>query len=86
MMPDHEFCDSCPGCRPALLDINTHEVLSNDSPVMKIVNQIWDNETTYAQRKAFIEVTLHNSRLPNEMKLWQEVNEKITKALEKNDG
>ena len=73
MMPEHEFCDDCPGCRPALLDVKTGKVMAPDDPVMTKINDVWDNETTYAQRRAFIEVTLHNSRNPVDMKRFEEV-------------
>lgn len=81
MMEDHEFCDHCPGCRPAVIDVQTGKPLPLDSPVMIAVNKVWNNETTYDQRKAFIEVTLHNSREPELMRLTQEVNDKIQSAL-----
>jgi hypothetical protein len=81
MMEDHEFCDNCPGCRPAMLDLQTNEPVPHNDPKMHIVNRIWDNETTYAERKAFIEVTLKNSRLPNELKLAQRVINKLQEGL-----
>jgi len=80
MMEDHEFCDSCPGCRPAMAEIDG-TVIPNDHPMMIEVNRVWDNETTYEQRKAFIEVTLHNSRKPEDLLLFQEVTEKMQTAL-----
>jgi hypothetical protein len=81
MMEDHEFCDECPGCRPALIDAETGKLMAKDSPIMKTVNRVWDKETTFAQRKGFIEVTLKNSRNPHEMKLFWEVSNKIQDAL-----
>lgn len=60
-MTHHEFCDHCPGCRPALIDGETGKLYAQDSPLMLEINRIWDKETTYAERKAFIDVTLHNS-------------------------
>ena len=81
MMEDHEFCDDCPGCRPALLDLDTEEPLLDDDPIMIKVNGIWDNDTTYAQRRAFIEVTLHNSRNPKDIERAQEVSQKFEVAL-----
>lgn len=69
----HEFCDHCPGCRPALIDVNTGKVLADDSETMRHVNRVWDHETTYAERKAFIAVTLHNSRAPADVRLAQSV-------------
>lgn len=80
MMEDHEFCDSCPGCRPALMNPKTGQVLQNDDPLMIKVNDIWDNQTTYAQRRAFIEVTLHNSRNPQDVKRAQEVVQMISEG------
>ncbi len=77
MMEDHEFCDNCSGCRPALIDMQTKKPLSNDDPIMIAVNEAWDNDTTYAQRRAFIEVTLHNSRNPMDLERAQEVAQKF---------
>jgi hypothetical protein len=82
MMEDHEFCDSCPGCRPALADPTTMRPMPQDHPTMVEVNRIWDNETSYEQRKAFIEVTLHNSRETDEIKLAQEVVQLIQNAIQ----
>jgi hypothetical protein len=72
-MEDHEFCDSCPGCRPAILDIKTGKSLPKNSPIMIAVNKVWDTQTTLQQRKAFIEVTLHNSCRTSDLKLFHEV-------------
>lgn len=77
MMEDHEFCDDCPGCRPALLDVENQKQLPDDDPIMIEVNKIWDGETTYAQRRAFIKVTLHNSRNAMDVARFQEVTQKI---------
>ena len=80
MMEDHEFCDDCPGCRPALLDLQTQQSLPDDDPIMVKVNRVWDSDTTYAQRRAFIKVTLHNSRNKQDMVRAQEVTQKIEVA------
>lgn len=81
MLDDHEFCDTCPGCRPAMLDVRTGKRLPDDDPKMTKVNRVWDNDTTYEQRKAFIEVTLHNSRKPGDMRGFQAVSLMIEAAL-----
>lgn len=81
MMEDHEFCDSCPGCRPAMMTTEGRRI-ADDDPMMVIVNRLWDNETTYAQRRAFIEVTLKNSRKPHDLRLFQEVATMMQEALE----
>ena len=80
MMEDHEFCDSCPGCRPAL--IMDGRKVPDDDPKMVIINELWNTQTTYAQRRAFVEVTLKNSRKPLDMKMCQQVINKIQQALQ----
>lgn len=81
MMEYHEFCDDCPGCRPAILDLQTQQAMSDDSPVMKAINEMWDKDTTYAQRRAYIEVTLHNSENPVDRSRATEVVEKIKEVM-----
>ena len=80
MMEDHEFCDSCPGCRPAMLDMKTGQPLPDDDPIMVAVNRAWDTQTSFAQRRAYIEVTLKNSRDPETMKLAQEAMQTVVAA------
>lgn len=77
---NHEFCDHCPGCRPALIDTETGRPLPADSSLMLAVSRIWASQTTYAERKAFIEVTANNSRDPADLRLAQAVIAKIEKA------
>ena len=40
---------------------------------MLAVNRIWNTQTSYAERKAFIEVTVNNSRDPADLRLVQAV-------------
>lgn len=65
-----------------MLDTTTGKKLPDDSPIMLVVNQIWDNETTYQERKAFIEVTLHNSQSPSDLRLFRALVEKIQQRIE----
>ena len=81
MLEDHAFCDSCPGCRPAMIDVKTGKPVPPDDPKVLAINLLWDKRTTYEQRKAYIEVTLHNSRKPEDMRLCQEVLGKIEVVL-----
>jgi hypothetical protein len=80
-MDRHEFCDHCPGCRPAVIDWNTGAVLPQDSALAIAVNRAWNTQTSYAERKAFIEVTLHNSRAKQDLQLASEVIAKIKAAM-----
>lgn len=80
MMEDHEFCDSCPGCRPALMSLDGRRV-PDDDPMMIAIMRIWDNETSYAQRRAYIEVTLKNSRKSRDLELCNQIMHKIQQVL-----
>ena len=81
MWETHAFCDHCPGCRPALLDAATGQVLPEHSPLMQAVNRVWNTQTSYAERKAFIEVTLRNSRSAADLQLAAAVMAKIKRAM-----
>jgi hypothetical protein len=76
----HEFCDHCPGCRPALLDLASGRPYPDTDPLMLKVNHIWNTDTTYAERKAFIDVTVHNSREPEDLRLTSALIWKIERA------
>jgi hypothetical protein len=76
----HEFCDHCPGCRPAMFNMKTGQVLQESDPLMININRIWNQETTYAERKAFIEVTVNNSRSTEDLLLAQGVMLKFERA------
>lgn len=76
----HEFCDHCPGCRPALVDLKTGNAMAADSEIMILVNRVWNTETTYAERKAFIDVTVHNSVKPDDFRLASGIMAKIERA------
>ena len=76
-MSKEVFDDNCPGCKPALIDVQSGKVLANDSHVMILVNKVWAG-TTREQREAFHNVCCNNSRDPKDLKLMEE----ISKAME----
>lgn len=79
-MPELHFCDSCSGCRPALLDADTHQPLPDDHPTMQVVMPLWWSVSRDV-RRAFIYVTLHNSRDPDDLHLAQDFIRKVEQAL-----
>jgi hypothetical protein len=90
MMEDHEFCDDCEGCRPALcsFDPATGQAgppMAKDTPEMQVIDAYWDNETTYEERRAYIEVTLHNRREPVLVERAQKVMGNIQRVLQELD-
>jgi hypothetical protein len=77
----HEFCDHCPGCQPCMFDLKTGKVMAADSPRMLALQRVWRGQTSYAQRKAFINVTYHNSRKSEELRLAHQVIALFEKSL-----
>ena len=65
-----EYDDDCPGCRPAIVDVETGKVMSPDDPVMRRMMEIWAN-TTLPQRRAYHRVMCLNSRDPLDLVVVQ---------------
>jgi hypothetical protein len=64
-----------------MMDARTRMKVPDTDPMMIAINRIWDEDTTFAQRRAYIEVTLKNSRDPHNMRLATEVVEMIKTVL-----
>lgn len=79
-MPELHFCDTCELCRPALLNAHTHQPLPDDSPEMQAILPLWWSVSREV-RRAFIFVTYHNSRDPDDLRLAGEFIQKIEQAL-----
>lgn len=79
-MSREQFDEKCEGCRPALLDLKTNKPLPPDSPVMVIVNRVWDR-TTPSEREAYHRVCCQNSRDPRDVTLATDVAKRIERAL-----
>jgi hypothetical protein len=79
-MSHAKFDDDCPGCRPAIMNVHTKEVMSDTSPEMQAINRIWAT-TTVEQRAAFHRVTCLNSRSFSDMHLVVPLVKQIQAAL-----
>lgn len=76
-MTYHEFCDTCPGCRPAIMLAETGKKLPPEHPTMIKINRVWNKECTYHERKAYINVTVNNSHVPAELEMTERVMKKL---------
>lgn len=85
MKAPHPYDPNCPHCRPVLLDSSTGRVLPPDDPVMKVVNAIWA-KASVATKEAYIRVTVHNSRKPEDLCLVGEFFDEINSHYEKQTG
>jgi hypothetical protein len=57
------YDNDCPGCRPAIVDVATGKIMPQDSPVMQIINQLF-NKLTPEERQAWHSFICQNSRDP----------------------
>lgn len=82
MMTDerHRYDPNCPQCTPAIMDVESGEVLADDSPTMIQVMKVW-NSLPFAHREAFINVTVFNSRAPEDLALTRTIGEKFEAAM-----
>jgi hypothetical protein len=71
-----EFDDNCPGCRPAIVDIKTKEVLPDDHPIMRSMLEVWA-KTSIGERRAYHRVMCLNSRDAIDLYLVDGVIEKL---------
>lgn len=85
IMACEQFDPNCPGCRPAMLDVMTGQVMDDDHPVMVVVNAIWDASPRDVQ-EAFWRVTVKNSRDPDDMKKAQAISQRIQEGLLELEG
>jgi hypothetical protein len=81
-MSRHQFSDDCPGCRPALIDFKTGQVIPEDDPVMQSVLAIWA-KTTRKEREVFHCVTCLNSRVPSDLRIFKTVTDRIQGAFDR---
>lgn len=78
----HIFSDTCPDCTPAILNVTTGAVVPATDPMMIAVMRVWRGKTTLAQRRAYINVTVHNSTRAEDQRLCQQVMSLIAAAME----
>jgi hypothetical protein len=85
LMSKHKFDDDCPGCRPALVDVETGKAMPQNHPTMVRVNEVWA-ETTLQEREAFHQVTCLNNRSTENLKLAMAITRRIQDALRAMDN
>lgn len=71
--------DDCPGCKPALIDVKTGQVMAPDSEPMVKINEVWA-KTTKQEREAFHQVTCLNSRTQSDLRLMKGIVEAFQAA------
>ena len=78
------FSDDCPGCRPAMLNLTTGEAIPESDPMMQIVLAVWAR-TSRKEREVFHRVTCQNSRVPSDVRIFQQLGMRIQTALKASD-
>lgn len=75
----HEYDPACPDCRPAFLDVKTGRPLPDEHPYMVAANRVFD-AGTFAERRAYVRVCVHNSRRRHDLDLAQALIRRMVKA------
>lgn len=79
-MSAETYEDDCPGCLPAIVDLETSTPLADDHPAVLAMMAIWD-KTTISQRQAFHRVTCNNSRDNKDLAVIQHLSAKLQQAM-----
>jgi len=79
------FDDACKGCKPAMLDVKTGQMLPDDSPQMKIVLRVWST-LPIAEKQAWHRFTCLNSRTLLDVQIAKTFTDAVQDALTKADG
>ena len=72
--------DDCAGCKPAIIDQKTGQVMSDTDPIMVRVNAAFE-KASRPQKMAWHNITCHNSRDPEDMTAVQPLLDSIQKAI-----
>ena len=76
-----KFDDECPGCKPALLDLQTGQVKPDDSQEMVAIFGVWKN-TTLEERQAWHRVCCQQSPTRDDIRFADEFALRVKAALE----
>lgn len=69
-MSKDQFDVNCEGCKPAIIDPETKEILPSTHPYMIAITTLWDEQSLDA-KMAWHRVTCKNLRDPADLKLTQ---------------
>lgn len=76
----HEYDENCEGCQPAILDIETGEVMSNDNPIMITILETF-KKMPLERRRAWHRVVMQNSKNENDLRIAQEIGVEFSNAV-----
>ena len=75
-----KYDPNCPGCRPAIFDLNTQAVLPDDHPVMVKIFKVYD-AASLLEKRAWHAVTCKNSRAVLDMALAEDLVRRMQKEV-----
>lgn len=82
-MTCEKFDPNCPGCRPAIYDPSTKQVMAQDHPMMVAVNAVWD-AAPREEQEACWRIWVKNGRDQSDLRLASAFMEKVQERLTSN--
>ena len=79
-MSHDAFDDECTGCRPAMLDVKTRQLLPDDAPEMVTVLRLW-NALSLKDKRAWHRFTCLNSRAKEDIAFAKRFSDCVQEAL-----
>lgn len=80
----HEYDENCPGCQPAILDLQTNKPLPDDHPYMAAALRAFKS-CTMTQRRAWHRVVIQQSKNETDLKMAAEVGKIMAEEVRKCD-
>lgn len=78
--PTHEYDENCPGCQPAMLNLETGQPVPADDPSMVIVSRVFKS-FSLAERRAWHRVIMQNSQNENDWAITKRISDAVSGAL-----
>lgn len=76
----HEYREDCPGCQMMIVDPATGRPVPEDSPIAKAAARVWAS-ATLEEKRACNRVWVWNSREPADLRVAQDVAERVKGAV-----
>lgn len=75
-MSQEQYDENCDGCKPAMLDVQTGERLSDDHPAMQALQQVF-NKLSKDEKAAFHRVCCLNSRDDRDLAVMGKIQQEL---------
>lgn len=78
--PTHEYDENCPGCQPAMLNLETGKPVPLDDPQMAVLLRVF-NSFSLTERRAWHRVVMQGSQNTDDLAVVKKISDTVSEAL-----